>query len=86
LPSGEAWHRELLEVMANETDQRRRFVSEELRDRLMDYLQFRHFFRHAYVFHLHWLKMRAVVNGCEETYRALRSEIETFLAASPPAG
>ncbi|MBI4165606.1 MAG: hypothetical protein HY508_07735 [Acidobacteria bacterium] len=85
-PSGDSWHRDLLDAMTSETPQRCRFISPEMRDRLMDFLQFRHFFRHAYVLQLHWLKMQAVVNDCHDAYRALRSEIEKFLSALPRAG
>jgi len=78
-PRGVSWHRELLDAMTRETERRKRVISQDLSDRLKDYLQFRHFFRHAYVFHLQWAKIRPLVVGCEETMRMLRDEIEGFL-------
>ena len=78
-PRGESWLRELIGSMTQETERRSRVISLDLSDRLRDYLQFRHFFRHAYIFHLHWAKMRPLVASCEETMRRVRDEIEGFL-------
>ena len=47
LPSGAAWHRDLLQLAC-----KRGVFSIELRDRLIPYLAFRHFFTHAYGFDL----------------------------------
>jgi hypothetical protein len=43
LPGGDSWHRDLLDAMTTENARRSRFISPELRDRLTDFLQFRHF-------------------------------------------
>jgi len=81
-PRGESWHRDLLDAMTQPTAQRPRCISPDLHDRLMDYLQFRHFFRHAYVFQLQFAKIRPIVTGCEDTYQEFRREIETFLGSA----
>jgi hypothetical protein len=82
---GESWHRELLASMAERATGRPPVLSPELAARLMEYLQFRHFFRHAYSFLLQWSKMRPLVAGCEDTLAEFRAEIESFLRhASPP--
>ncbi len=56
-------------------------VSGELAERLDDYLQFRHLFRHAYSFDLRWDSMNTLVLGCEETLRRLERELDQFLEA-----
>lgn len=78
-PSGESWHRELLEAMTTSTERRAAVISEGLRDSLSEYLQFRHFFRHAYTFELRWDKMRSLVLGCEATLVMLEDELNKFL-------
>ncbi len=45
LPSGETWHRDLLHAMSNPSQARAAVISISLRDRLRDYLRFRHVFR-----------------------------------------
>lgn len=78
-PSGESWHRELLEAMTVSTGRRPAVISGGLRDSLSEYLQFRHFFRHAYTFELRWDKMRSLVLGCEATLVRLEDELDKFL-------
>jgi hypothetical protein len=46
-PSGEFWHRKLLDSMKTPRTSRPAAVSGELTERLDDYLTFRHLFRHA---------------------------------------
>ncbi len=82
LPAGESWHRELLDAMLDPGATRAGVISQALRDRLREYLRFRHVFRQAYLFQLRWDKMSSLVLGCEETLRLLETELEDFLRAS----
>ena len=79
LPAGEAWHRELLDAMTNPGSARAAVISILLRDRLRDYLRFRHVFRQAYSFNLRWDKMTTLVLGCDETLRLLEAELGDWL-------
>ena len=47
LPNSRTWHRDLLNAMARPGPSRRAVISEELRDHLNEYLNFRHVFRSA---------------------------------------
>jgi hypothetical protein len=78
-PRGEYWHRELLDAMRHSSAVRPAVISAPLRDRLMEYLEFRHVFRQAYSFQLRWDKMSPLVLGCEETLRQLEAELDVFL-------
>ncbi len=79
LPSGESWHQELLDAMAKATSHRKPVISPALRGRLKEYMEFRHFFRHAYIFSLRWDRMKGLALGCEDTLRQLQSELDSFL-------
>jgi HepT-like protein len=79
LPEGESWHKELLDGMAEATSRRKAAISGALRGRLKEYMEFRHFFRHAYIFTLRWDRIRPLVLGCEETLRQLELELDSFL-------
>ena len=79
IPSGEMWHRDLLDQMACETSDRPAVFSPGLRDTPRVYLDFRHVFRHAYAFDLRWEKMRDLVLECEDTLAALHEEMDAFL-------
>jgi hypothetical protein len=75
LPAGESWHRGLLDVMSNPSAARAAVISTPLRDRLREYLRFRHVFRQAYSFQLRWDKMSSLALKCEETLRLLEVEL-----------
>jgi len=50
-----------------------------LRGRLKEYMEFRHFFRHTYVFSLRWDRMKGLVLGSEDTLRRLEAELDALL-------
>ena len=78
MPSGERWHVEFLEQMQREVLGRRpAVVDEALAARLLDYLKFRHLFRHTY--ELEWDRLHPLVEGMAETLSALREQVTRFL-------
>jgi len=85
-PRGQAWHRELLDLMAEPGKARPAVISESLVERLDSYLDFRHFFRHSYVFDLRWDGMEVLVLGCEETLKLLEDELDRFFEAGSASG
>lgn len=85
-PGGEFWHRELLDAMVKPGKARPAVLSSDLADRLDDYLQFRHVFRHAYTFNLRWDRMRSLALGCEETLHLLEDQLDEFLKSDAAPG
>ena len=81
LPSGEFWHRELMDSMTMPCRERSAVLSAQSIERLDDYLEFRHFFRHAYIFDLHWGRMKTLVLGSEETLQLVEGELDRFFEA-----
>lgn len=53
-------------------------IDEPLRARLKDYLDFRHFFRHAYGYTLQWSQMRWKAESMSETLAMLREQLQAF--------
>ncbi|MBM3235475.1 nucleotidyltransferase domain-containing protein [Candidatus Poribacteria bacterium] len=81
MPSGERWHIEFLEQMQREVKGRHPAVVDDvLAARLLEYLRFRHRFRHTYGYELKWDKLRPLVEGLSETQMALREQVSNFLA------
>ncbi len=78
-PGGAAWHQNLLANMTESTGNRPAVISEELRQTLRDYLDFRHFFRQSYSFQFNWEKMAYLVEGCKDVLRAVEEELQEFL-------
>ena len=75
LPSGAAWHRDLLQLACE-----RGLVSTDLRDRLVPYMAFRHFFTHAYGFDLRSTTAGAAGSGYPLGVCLLQERGETVCA------
>ena len=79
-PSGEEWHKQLLEKMSQPTENRKPVISQALRDALDEFLRFRHLFRNIYVVtQLKWEPMAPLVAKLPQVYEQLRKEVESFL-------
>ena len=79
VPSGDRWHRNLLNQVAAATERRTALISKETKESLQTYLAFRHFFRQAYTYVLRWEDMRALVNGLASTWARTKTELEAWL-------
>ena len=67
------WHKDLIKISVAKG-----IISEELSDRLYDYLSFRHFFVHGYGFMLKETNLMNLVNGIEDTWKQFISSIERY--------
>lgn len=74
VPSGESWHKELLELALS-----KEFISEDCKNNLSQFLAFRHFFSHAYALDLYPDKMEPLVKDSKEVYEKFKKDIEKFL-------
>jgi predicted nucleotidyltransferase len=79
IPRGAFWHADLLTQMATPREGvRPAVIDESLRARLKEYLEFRHFFRHAYGYTLEWNQLRWKVESLSETFEMLREQLRTL--------
>lgn len=81
VPTGDRWHSELLTKVTQQTSGRKPVISSGLCSALVEYMEFRHVFRHAYTFDLKWRKMSHLVLQCEKTLDQLSTELSAFFAA-----
>jgi predicted nucleotidyltransferase len=76
---GSYWHADLLAQMATPREpERPAVVDEPLRARLKEYLDFRHFFRHAYGYTLEWSQLRWKAELLSTTLTMLREQLQRF--------
>lgn len=79
LPDGSNWHTNLLLQMGKPIDSvRDKLISEELIERLKEFLRFRHLFRHLYGFELKWERIKPLCDDLEKVLADLKKEIEVF--------
>ena len=74
IPRSESWHKDLLEQAIVKG-----IISDQMKDKLLKYLFFRHFFVHAYALDLYAEKMEDLVEDINSTYNQFRMEIDRFL-------
>ncbi|HEV7796554.1 MAG TPA: nucleotidyltransferase domain-containing protein [Pyrinomonadaceae bacterium] len=84
VPVGDNWHVSLLRSMELPIEGKRPAVIEhQLAWRLVDYLRFRHLFRHTYGYELKWEKLQALVERLETTRTSLSQQLDEFVLALP---
>ena len=79
LPNGIKWHKELFDNTFKENKNRTHIFREELYEQLNDYLQFRHFVRHAYGFKLKWEKMKNILFDMNALWGKIKEDINVFI-------
>ena len=84
-PRGDSSHADLLRAMAGANAKRSAVISEDLRNRLNEYMRFRHVYRHGYAFRLEWARMAGLALGAEKCLHALDLELAAFLQAGGDA-
>lgn len=70
----------LIFQMAKENEKRKALISEEMKEILLKYLAFRHFYRHSYSSRLRWDKVESLIREIGKTWERFASEISSFLA------
>lgn len=79
IPTDSEWHKSLLLQMTKKNKTRSAVLPEEIKDQLLDYLGFRHFFRHSYSFHLEWEEMEDLVKTIREVWEKFKAKILAFM-------
>ncbi|MBN2488297.1 MAG: hypothetical protein JXA98_04655 [Methanosarcinaceae archaeon] len=74
IPKSDTWHKDLLGLSLSTG-----IISNELSDKLYEYLTFRHFFIHAYGFMLEESHLEDLVNNIPEIWSQFVAETENFL-------
>jgi hypothetical protein len=82
VPQGSYWHADLLTQMATAREAvRPAVIDEPLRACLRDYLESRHFFRHAYGYSLEWSQLCWKAESLSGTLAKLRDQVRRFFEA-----
>jgi hypothetical protein len=79
LPSGAAWHRDLLQSACEHG-----MLSTELRDRLVPYMAFRHFFTHAYGFDLDPPRLAPLIRDVRAVCDCFKAELRRLVSMQAP--
>jgi hypothetical protein len=79
LPKREDWHAELLSQMAHSIKGiRDAVISTDLREKLKEYLRFRHLFRHIYGFELKWERFKDLSLSLSNILTEFKQNLDEF--------
>lgn len=79
VPEGKQWHREILMQMAKSMQERDIAISDDLKEKLVPYLAFRHFYRYSYSFFLKWYELEKLVDPIFEVWEEFKTELNIFM-------
>lgn len=79
IPSGNHWHSQLMKQMTESTYKRDPIISEGLKEKLADYLAFRHFYRNSYSFWLKWNELKKLTDPVIIVWSEFKIELKTFM-------
>ncbi len=80
LPTGEEWHKDLLQQIAESTSMREPVISQHTYTELQNLLGFRHVFLYIYGDELDYEKMLENATRVNEVFPTLSKELEAFIA------
>lgn len=80
VPASPRLHRELLEQMHHANDRRTAILDDQTYHEMIDYLGFRHFFRHSYPMELKWKVMEPLTQNLRAAHERFIHLIETYIA------
>lgn len=80
LPSGDKWHKELLDLCFEKTSDQKQLFSEDLKIILDDYLSFRHFIRNTYTFRIKWERMENLILNIDKNWNYIKTEIINYVS------
>lgn len=75
------WHKDLLIKMKTKTNNRKNIISEDIFVILLEYLNFRHFFRNNYDYTYDWVKLKKLSDPIIDVWGRVRNEINLFLSS-----
>ena len=79
LPNDMSWHKTLLDMAFGKNSQNIKIFKNDIKEKLDDYLSFRHFIRHAYSSELDWNEMKPLINGIGDIWQILKNDFREFI-------
>ena len=79
IPNDLQWHKKLFEKAFEANDHRTAIFRRECKGKLIEYLSFRHFFRHSYGYELDWKRLKPLISAVKELWRVLEEDMIKFI-------
>ena len=78
LPNDLSWHKTLLEMAFGTNSQNIKIFRNDIKEKLDDYLSFRHFIRHTYSSELRWDVMKPLINEIDDVWQIVKIDFKNL--------
>ena len=79
IPNDFNWHKKLLDQTFLANDKRTFIFRNECKEKLFDYLSFRHYFRHSYGHEIDWKRLNPLINGVGDFWKTIENDLKIFI-------
>jgi len=79
LPNDTHWHKTVFEMAFGNNSKKIKIINDDIKEKLEEYLSYRHFIRHSYSSELKWNEMAPLVKELDETWKIIKSDFEMFI-------
>ena len=79
LPNDTQWHKTLFEMAFGNNSKNVRIFSDDRKEKLEEYLSYRHFIRHSYSSELKWSEMASLVKELDEVWKEVKIDFKNFI-------
>jgi hypothetical protein len=80
LPNDTHWHKTLFEMAFGNNSKNVKIFDDDKKEKLVEYLSYRHFIRHSYSSELKWNEMAPLVNELDEIWKKVKIDFSNFIS------
>ena len=80
LPNDIHWHKTLFEMAFGKNSKNIIIINDDKKEKLEEYLSYRHFIRHSYSSELKWNEMSSLVKELDEIWKEVRIDFKNFIS------
>ena len=72
IPTGKNWHKSLIDCLFLPNESGKLLLPLNYKEVIIEYLSFRHFYRHSYSFYLNWEDMKHLCIGLKSNWKNIK--------------
>jgi hypothetical protein len=79
IPNDIHWHRKLFEKAFVANEKRTAIFKNDYKEQFIEYLSFRHFFRHSYGYEIDVVRLKPLINDVEILWKLIEEDIKNYI-------
>ena len=79
IPNDIHWHRKLFEKTFETNEKRTAIFQNNYKEQFIEYLSFRHYFRHSYGYEIDVVRLKPLINDVEKLWEFIEEDIRKYI-------